>query len=135
MNNVILMGNLVRDPEVKSFAAGASVCEFTIAVSKRWKTQSGEQKEKTAFIACAMWGARGEAFAKHHRKGQKALIRGELTQESWEDRETGKKRERTKVEATEWEFLTSRSEGSESAPAPARATSPAPSTEDDSPPF
>jgi len=107
MNQVILMGNLVRDPETKHTPGGNSVTETTIAVTKKWVTQSGEKKEKTAFIALVIWGKTGEAFAKFHAKGQRALIQGELIQETWEDKETGKKREKTKVQVDQWHFLPS----------------------------
>jgi single-strand DNA-binding protein len=116
MNQVILMGNLVRDPETKHTPGGNSVTETTIAVTKKWVTQSGEKKEKTAFIALVIWGKTGEAFAKFHAKGQRALIQGELIQETWEDKETGKKREKTKVQVDQWHFLPSGDRQQQQAP-------------------
>lgn len=104
VNTVFLSGNLVRDPEVRYTPQGKAVCEFSIASKKRWVTESGEKREKANFVGCVCWGAKGEAFANHHRKGQRALIEGELDQETWEDKETRKKREKTKVKVKEWFF-------------------------------
>lgn len=104
MNVVILSGNLARDPETRFTPKGQAVTEATLCVSERWVTESGEQKEKTAFVALVFWGPRGEAFAKHHRKGSRAMVRGKLTQETWDDKTTGKKQTKTKVQVEDWEF-------------------------------
>ena len=104
MNVVILSGNLARDPEVRFTPTGKAVTEATVCVSERWTDESGHQREKTAFVALVFWGPRGEAFAKHHRKGARASIRGRLVQESWDDKTTGKKQTKTKVQVEEWEF-------------------------------
>lgn len=149
MNVVILSGNLARDPETKFTPSGQSVTDATVCVSERWTTEAGEQKERTAFVGLVFWGKRGEAFAKHHRKGSRAMIRGKIVQETWDDKETGKKREKTKVQVEDWEFAGSKPEGgtdSTTKPAPAarpgtRATpQPAPANngplpEDDDVPF
>ena len=104
VNKVFLSGNLVRDPEVRYTPQGQAVCEFTIATNKRWVTETGEKREKVTFVGCVCWGPKGEAFAKHHGKGQRALVEGELQQETWEDKDSGKKREKTKVRVAEWFF-------------------------------
>lgn len=140
MNHVILLGNLVRDPETRATSTGKSVCEFTLAVTERWKTEHGEAKERTAFVSCAIWGPRGEAFSKYHRKGSRALIQGKLAQDTWQDKETGKSRSKTRVDATEWHFVTPRHEGQEAKAAAPKAQQPQPSTleatpEEDGPPF
>lgn len=144
MNHVGLIGNLTRDPEVRFTGTGKAACEFTIAATKRWRTESGEERERTAFIGCVCWGKRGEAFAQHHKKGQRAAIEGELIQETWDDKETGKKREKTKVEVTAWHFVNAPQQGAESrykrsttgGPAKAPVESSAnPPPEDDDVPF
>ena len=104
MNHVTLMGNLVRDPETKHTPQGRAVTEATIAVTEKWTADSGEKKEKTAFVGLVIWGPRGEAFAKYHKKGDKTLVEGKIVQETWEDKE-GKKREKTKVQVEAWHFL------------------------------
>jgi len=120
VNVVILHGNLTADPEVRYTPKGQAVCNFTLAINKRWRTEFGEEKEKVSFIGCYIWGKRGEAFAQYHKKGGKALVRGELAQESWDDKETGKKQSKTRVEVTDWEFAGGkREEGPTAAPRPA----------------
>jgi single-strand DNA-binding protein len=129
MNVVILSGNLTKDPELKFTPKGHAVCEFTIANNKKWKTELGEQKERVAFISCVMWGNRGEAFAKYHKKGAKAMVRGELVQESWDDKETGKKQTKTRVQAEEWEFVGGReSDAPQSQASAPKASQPAQQT-------
>lgn len=132
MNVVVLAGNLARDPETRFTPSGQSVTEATVCVSERWTTEAGEQKERTAFIALVFWGKRGEAFAKHHRKGSRAMIRGKIVQETWDDKETGKKRERTKVQVEDWEFAGSKPADSGAPadnPAGRRAAAPRPQPE------
>lgn len=106
MNLVILKGNLTRDPETKYLPSGECVTEFGIAVSKQWKDRlSGERRQETYFAECVFWGASGEAFAKYHNKGDQALIRGELKNDSWEDGETGKKMSKTRINVSEFDFI------------------------------
>ncbi len=116
MNVVILTGNLARDPETRATPKGTAVIEATLCVSEKWTDDSGQQKETTAFVALVFWGPRGEAFAKHHRKGYRASIRGKIVQDSWEDK-TGKKQTKTKVQVEDWEFA---------GPKPAEGAPPAP---------
>lgn len=147
-NAVFLMGNLTADPELRYGTTGTAVCTFTLAHNKRWRTESGEEKERVSFIGCVMFGKRAEAFAKHHSKGTRAFVEGELAQDTWEDKETGKKREKTKVHVNSWEFVNGRQEAAPAArPAPARTKpaaapdessateSEAPPTDDDDLPF
>lgn len=128
MNHVILMGNLTADPEIRYTPKGLAVADFTIAHNKRWTDDNGEQKEKVSFIGCVMFGKRAEAFAQYHRKGSKALVEGEMAQESWEDKKTGEKRSKTKVHVNSWEFVGGKPEGQpqrqerpKATPAPAAA--------------
>ena len=141
INTVILGGNLTRDPELRYTPKGQAVCDATIANTEKWKTESGEAKERTAFVGLVIWGPKGEAFAKYHTKGQQVLVEGRITQETWDDKETGKKREKTKVQVDQWHFVGERRNAAAPAgsPAPAKtnagASSPAPRTEDDDVPF
>lgn len=104
MNVVILSGNLAADPEVRFTPTGKAVTEATICVTERWTDDAGQRQEKTAFVGLVFWGNRGEVFAKYHRKGSRASIRGKLFQDRWEDRTTGKKQSKTRVQVEEWEF-------------------------------
>ena len=119
MNVVILTGNLARDPETRVTPKGTAVIEATLCVSEKWTDDAGQQREKTVFAGLVFYGARGEAFARHHRKGSRAFIRGKLIQETWDDKATGRKREKTKVQVDDWEFAGAKpAEGA--APAPPR---------------
>lgn len=111
MNCVKLLGNLTADPEIRYTPKGTACVEFTIAVTERWEGENGEKKESTYFGRCTVYGKRGEAFARHHKKGQKALIEGRLRTDEWDDKETGKKRSATRIRVDQWHFLTSASQG------------------------
>ena len=120
----------MSDPELKYTPTGKEVVEFSIAVTERWKTESGEQKESTFFGRCVCWGARGKAFAEYHKKGQKALIEGKLRTEEWDDKDTGKKRSATRIQVEAWHFVNQapKSAGSAQAPEqrPSRPATPKP---------
>ena len=134
MNHVILLGNLTSDPEIRYTPKGLAVADFTIAHNKRWTDEGGAQKEKVSFIGCVMFGKRAEAFAQYHKKGSKALVEGELAQESWEDKKTGEKRSKTKVHVNSWEFVGGKPEGQpqrrERPKATPAASAPAPADDD-----
>ena len=109
-NKCIFMGHLVRDPEVRSTQGGNSVCSFTLAMNDKYKSKSGEMIEDVCFIEVAIWGPRGEAFAKYHRKGQSAFVEGKLKLSKWEDKE-GNKRSKHSLTAFGWEFVGSGDKG------------------------
>lgn len=132
-NKVILMGNLTRDPELKTLPRGTSVCELSLAVNKTWKDDQGQKHERASFFGCVAFGSTAENLAKYFSKGKPILIEGELAQETWDDKETGKKREKTKVRVERFEFVggnndrggsDNRQGGQASAPAPSSAARP-----------
>ena len=101
MNYAVIMGNLVRDPELKHTSSGLAVANLTIAVNRRKK----DGTDKVAFIDVTMWDKRAEAFAKFHKKGDKALVQGHLDMDSWTDKATGANRTKIKLVAENWEFV------------------------------
>lgn len=105
INTVIIGGNLTANPEVKQFASGSSVCEFSIAVNENWKNDAGEKQERTHFIRCFCYGPRGETIAKYFTKGQRILVEGSLAQETWTEKDGDKKREKTRVKVTGFHFV------------------------------
>ena len=106
MNNVQLLGNLTRDPEVKYLTSGTAVGEFSIALNEKWKDKSsGQMKEKVHYVECKAWGATAENIAKYFAKGRKILVEGKLNYESWEDKESGKKRSKLTVTVGRFYFL------------------------------
>ena len=112
MNLVVLKGNLTRDPEVRQTSGGNSVTNCAIAVNRRVKRGDNWVDEAT-FVEFSIWGSRGEAFAKYHKKGSAALLsQGRLQLDQWEDKQSGEKRSKLKVVVNEWEFVGgSKSEG------------------------
>lgn len=105
-NKVILMGNLTRDPELRYTASNMAVCKVGMAVNRRVKDQQTDQwREEPTFVDVTIFGKRGEAFEKFHKKGASAFIDGELRFDQWEDRESGQKRSKLYVVANNWEFV------------------------------
>jgi single-strand DNA-binding protein len=104
-NRVILMGNLTRDPEVRFTQGGMGICTFSLAVNERFKGSDGEYQDRATFVEVTMFGKRGEAFGKFHRKGAAAFIEGKLRLDQWDDKETGAKRSKLFVVADSFEFV------------------------------
>lgn len=100
MNNIILIGRLTKDPELRYTQAGKAVCSFTLAVDRPY---SGEKKEAD-FINIVVWGKVGENCAEYLSKGRKAAVEGRLQVRSYEDN-SGKRKYVTEVVADKVEFL------------------------------
>jgi len=105
MNRVILLGNLTREPELKYTDKGVAVCEFGLAVNRKYKTKAGEDKEDTLFIECAAWDKQAESCGGYLEKGSQVLIEGRLKFDQWDDKQTGQKRSRITVTAERVQFL------------------------------
>ena len=101
-NKVILIGNMVADPELKSTPSGVNVCSFRIAVGRRF-VKAGEQPQ-TDFIDIVAWRAQAEFIAKYFNKGKQILVCGSIQSRNWEDKE-GKKRITIEVIADEVSFV------------------------------
>lgn len=108
-NQVILMGNLTRDPELRQTPSGQSVCSFSLALNRSWKNQQGETQEAVDFIDVVAWSGLGERVAQYVTKGRPVLVVGRLQQRSWE--QDGQKRNKVEVLANDVTFLGGR-EGS-----------------------
>lgn len=78
INRVILVGNLARDPELRSTAGGATVARFPVAVSKKWKARDGELKSETGFFTVAVWSSLAQNCSKFLAKGAPVLVEGRL---------------------------------------------------------
>ncbi len=107
VNKVILMGNLTRDVEMRTTPSGQSVANFSLAVSRSWKGQDGQQQEQTSFINCVAWGKTGEIIAQYVSKGNPLLVSGRLDQRSWDDKESGQKRSTVEVVVEDFNFVSS----------------------------
>jgi single-strand DNA-binding protein len=137
LNKVLLIGNLTRDPELRVTPKGTAVCQFGLAVNRQYKDESGASRDETAFIDIEAWGKQGELVSKYLQKGSPAFIEGRLRFDSWEDKQSGQKRNKLKVVLENVQFL-SRGGGAAasagSGEAPAVAGGDEPSAEPVSPP-
>jgi single-strand DNA-binding protein len=98
-NNITLMGNLTRDPELRYTQSGQGICSFGMAVGRRYQV-NGEWQEKTSFFNVVAWGALGENVAASFSKGNRIIVTGELEQRSYETQE-GEKRSVVEVKASD----------------------------------
>ena len=114
INKVIITGNLVRDPELKSLPSGTSVLTFSVAVNDRKKDSSGEWKDYPNFIDCSMFGTRAEGLSKYLSKGTKVGIDGKLRWSQWE--KDGQKRSKVDVTVDNLELLSPRNDTPKAAP-------------------
>ncbi len=105
-NKVMLMGNLTRDIEIRP-AGSTSVGNFGLAVNRKYKTQSGEQREEVAFIDCECWGRTAEVMAQYLGRGKPVFIEGRLKFDSWEDKNGGGKRSKLSVVVDNFQFIDS----------------------------
>ena len=103
-NKVILIGNMVADPELKTTPNGVNVCSFRIAVGRRFVKPSDSQTQQTDFIDIVAWRAQAEFVAKYFSKGKPILVCGSIQSRNWEDKE-GKKRTTVEVIADEISFV------------------------------
>ena len=104
-NKVLLMGNLTRDPEVKYTPKGTALANLGLAVNRRWTTETGEQKEEVTFVDVEVWGRQAETAGQYLSKGRPVFVEGRLKLDSWEDKESGQKRNKLKVVAERVQFL------------------------------
>src|SRR3954465_4565943 len=109
LNQVTLMGNLTRDPELRQTPTGQNVTSFSLALNRAYKDSSGEWQEATDYIDIVCWGPLAERVAQYLSKGRRALVQGRLQSRSWE--QEGQKRSKVEVLANDVTFLDSRGGG------------------------
>ncbi len=102
-NQVILMGNLTRDPELRQTPNGQSVCSFSLALNRSYKGADGDWQEATDYIDVVAWGPLGERVSQYLTKGRPCLVNGRLQSRSWE--QDGQKRSKVEVNANDVTFL------------------------------
>ena len=110
LNKVFLMGNLTRDPQLRYTPNQQPICEFGIAINRKWKAGDGQMKEEVCFVNCTAWGRTGEAISKYMTKGRPIFVEGRLNFQSW-DGPDGKKRSKLDVTVENFQFLDSRKDG------------------------
>jgi single-strand DNA-binding protein len=105
LNKVMLMGNLTRDPELRVTPKGTSICQFSLAINRQYKMESGEAREEVIYVDIEAWGKQGEVIAKYCSKGRPLYVEGRLRLDQWEDKNTKEKRSRMKVVLEGFQFL------------------------------
>jgi single-strand DNA-binding protein len=110
-NQVILMGNLTRDPQLKFLPSQTPVAEFGLAANRKFRTQSGEDREEVLFVDCAAFGKTGELINQYFTKGKPIFIQGRLKYDSWEDKNGGGKRSKITVVVDNFQFIGGRDGG------------------------
>lgn len=103
MNNVVLVGRLTRDPEVRYTPTGAQITSFTIAVDRDFTTRNGERQ--TDFLDIQVWNKQAESCAKYLTKGKMVSVQGSIRTESYTDR-NGVQRRAWRINANRVQFLT-----------------------------
>lgn len=97
LNTVTLTGRLTADPELRYTPTGKAIASFNLANGRKYKDRQGELVEDTSFIGCTAFGQTADFTGQYIRKGDPVLVHGRIKQESWEDKDTGKKQFKTKV--------------------------------------
>src|ERR1700730_15330698 len=109
VNQVTLLGNLTRDPELRQTPNGQNVVSFSLALNRSYKDASGEWQEATDYIDCVAWGPLAERVSQYLTKGRRCLVQGRMQSRSWE--QDGQKRSKVEVLANDVTFLDSRGAG------------------------
>ena len=110
VNKVILIGNLGRDPEVRSTPSGQAVASFSLATNRRWRDRDGNRQEQTEWHDIVCWGRQAEVAGQYLTKGRQIYVEGRLQTRSWEDKQSGEKKYRTEVICENFQMLGTRSD-------------------------
>lgn len=105
LNKVLLIGNLTRDPELRYTPKGTAIAALGMAINRVYTTDSGEQKEEVTFVDVEVWARQAETAQKYLSKGSPLFVEGRLRLDSWEDKESGQKRNKLKIVAERIQFL------------------------------
>lgn len=132
INQVILMGNLTRDPELRTTPGGQSVCSFGMAINRSWQGQDGQTQEAVDYFDITAWGKLGELVNQYMAKGRKCLVQGRLSYRSWE--KDGQKHSKVEVVATDVTFLDGGGQGGGDGGSASSAPRRAPAKKDDDTP-
>ncbi len=117
-SSVVVIGRLVRDPELRYVSNGAPVCNFSVATSRRWTKDDGQRVEETTFLDVTVWKRLAEVCKQFLKKGREVLVMGTLHQDRWTDKTTQQARSKIKVVASTVQFLGKRDEEAEPPAAP-----------------
>ena len=117
VNKVILVGNLGRDPELRSTPSGQTVCNFSLATTDRFTDRAGQARDQTEWHNVVVWGKQADLCGQYLKKGRQVYVEGRLTTRQYEAKDGTGKRFRTEVVAQRVQFLGGRpSAGFDGAP-------------------
>jgi single-strand DNA-binding protein len=108
LNKVFLIGRLTRDPELRYTTNGIAVTSLGLAVNRFYNSKDGERREEVTFLDVTVWNRQAENCCQYLKKGRSVHVEGYLKLDSWDDKDTGKKRSTVKIEAENIQFLDSR---------------------------
>jgi single-strand DNA-binding protein len=111
VNKVILLGNVGKDPEIRSTGGGTMVASFTLATSENRKDAQGNWQEHTEWHNLKAFARTAEIVRDYVKKGSKLYVEGKLTTNSWEDKETKQKKYRTEIIVNDMSLLSGREDG------------------------
>ena len=103
-SKVVLLGNLTRDPSTGTLPSGAAVCEFGLAVNRRWKDADGQMRDEVLFMDCAAYGKPGQTIGQYLKKGNPVLVEGHLKLDRWQD-DQGKARSKMRTVVERFQFI------------------------------
>ena len=104
LNKAIIIGNLTRDPELRSLPSGIKVCSFSVATNRVWKDKNGSRQEAADYHNIVVFGRQAETVSQYMRKGSQVMVEGRMQTRSWDDQATGTKKYRTEVVADRVQF-------------------------------
>jgi single-strand DNA-binding protein len=114
LNKVFLIGRLTHDPELRYTPSGAPVSDLRMATSRVYNTKEGDRREDTLYIDISVWNRQAENCCQYLKKGSQIHVEGHLKMDSWEDRNSGEKRTKIRVEGERVQFLDTRRGGEDS---------------------
>ena len=120
LNKVMLIGNLTRDPELRYTPSGKAVTDISLAINRVWNNEQGQKQEDTIYVDVTLWGRQAELAQQYLSKGRSAYIEGRLQMDTWDDKETGKKRSKLKVVGDHLQFMSDGKGGAGGGSAPAQ---------------
>lgn len=122
VNKVILLGNVGKDPEIRSTGGGTMVANFGLATSERYKDAQGNWQDRTEWHNIVAYARLAEIIRDYVKKGHKLFVEGRLTTRNWDDKETGKKVYRTEIVVNDISLLSGRDDGGSSQGGSGRAS-------------
>ena len=113
------MGNLTRDPEIRYTPKGSAVSDLGLAINRKYK-QGEQSKEEVTFVDVTVWAKQAELAAQYLAKGRTVFVEGRLEMDSWQDKNTGEKRNKLKVVAETLQFIGGKGDGQRQEQPPSR---------------